>query len=92
MAPTNFPFSNPEVLQRAAATLGMSVAQGMGNALDDARRLASGQPPAAPDEFAVGRNLAVTHGKVVYRNHLIELIQYSPTTADVLAEPVLIVP
>ncbi|MFM0500179.1 PHA/PHB synthase family protein [Paraburkholderia caffeinilytica] len=92
IAPTNFPLSNPEVVQRAAATLGTSLAQGMGNALEDVRRQASGQPPAGLDQFKVGVNLAVTPGKVVFRNHLIELIQYSPATAKVLAEPVLIVP
>lgn len=92
IAPSNFPFSNPEVLQRATATFGMSVAQGMGNALEDLRREASGQPPVGLDQFKVGGNLAVTSGKVVFRNHLIELIQYSPATATVLAEPVLIVP
>ena len=92
IAPTNFPLSNPEVSQRAAATLGMSIAQGMRNALEDIRRQTSGQPPAGLDQFKVGGNLAVTPGKVVFRNHLIELIQYSPATAKVLAEPVLIVP
>ncbi|MFT4065949.1 PHA/PHB synthase family protein [Paraburkholderia sp.] len=92
VAPTNFPFSNPEVLQRAAATLGLSVAQGIANALEDVRRQATGQPPAGLDRFKVGGNLAVTPGKVVFRNHLIELIQYSPATATVVAEPVLIVP
>ena len=92
IAPTNFPLSNPEVLQRAAQTFGMSIAQGMGNALEDFRRQASSQPPVGLDQFKVGGNLAVTPGKVVFRNHLIELIQYSPTTAKVLAEPVLIVP
>ena len=92
IAPTNFPLTNPEVSQRAVATLGMSIAQGVGNALEDIRRQASGQPPAGLDQFKVGSNLAVTPGKVVFRNHLIELIQYSPATAKVLAEPVLIVP
>ena len=92
IAPTNFPFSNPEVLQRAAATFGMSLARGMGNALEDIRRQAAGQPPVGLEQYNVGGNLAVTPGKVVFRNHLIELIQYSPATNTVLAEPVLIVP
>jgi polyhydroxyalkanoate synthase len=92
VAPTNFPVTNPEVSQRAAATLGMSLIDGVRNGLEDAARQARGQPPAGLDQFKVGVNLAATPGKVVFRNHLIELIQYSPTTSKVLAEPVLIVP
>ena len=92
MAPTNFPFTNPEVSQRAASTLGVSLIDGVRNALEDASRQAGGQPPAGLDQFKVGANLAATPGKVVFRNHLIELIQYSPVTSKVLAEPVLIVP
>jgi polyhydroxyalkanoate synthase len=92
VAPTNFPFTNPEVSQRAASTLGVSLIDGVRNALEDASRQAGGQPPAGLDQFKVGVNLAATPGKVVFRNHLIELIQYSPATSTVLAEPVLIVP
>src|SRR6266702_3360899 len=92
LAPANFPLTNPEVLQRAAATLGLSLAQGARNAFEDASRAASGKPAAGMDPFKVGVNLAATPGKVVFRNHLIELIQYSPTSETVLAEPVLIVP
>nr|WP_276314355.1 alpha/beta fold hydrolase [Paraburkholderia phosphatilytica] len=91
-APGNFAPTNPDVLQRTAATFGMNLMQGLANATDDARRVATAQPPAGIEQFEVGRDLAVTPGKVVYRNHLIELIQYRPTTANVCAEPVLIVP
>ncbi|MBN3848826.1 alpha/beta fold hydrolase [Paraburkholderia sp. Ac-20342] len=92
VAPTNFPLSNPEVLHRAAETFGMSIFRGMCNALEDLRRQVNGQRAVGLDQFKVGGNLAATPGKVVFRNHLIELIQYSPATASVLAEPVLIVP
>jgi polyhydroxyalkanoate synthase len=92
VAPTNFAFTNPEVSQRAASTLGMSLIDGVRNALEDAARQAGGRPPAGLDQFKVGVNLAATPGKVVFRNHLIELIQYSPANSKVLAEPVLIVP
>ncbi|EIF35165.1 poly(3-hydroxyalkanoate) synthetase [Burkholderia sp. Ch1-1] len=92
LAPTNFLLTNPEVSQRAMSTAGMSLVQGARNALEDAMRQQSGTPPAGLEQFKVGVNLAATPGKVVFRNHLIELIQYSPTTDEVVAEPVLIVP
>ncbi|WP_454826987.1 PHA/PHB synthase family protein [Paraburkholderia xenovorans] len=92
LAPTNFLLTNPEVSQRAMSTAGMSLVQGARNALEDAMREASGTPPVGLEQFKVGVNLAATPGKVVFRNHLIELIQYSPTTDEVVAEPVLIVP
>ena len=60
--------------------------------MEDARRVATGQPPAGSENFQVGRDVAVTPGKVVYRDDLAELIQYAPATETVLAEPVLIVP
>jgi len=91
-SPTNSPFTNPEVIQRTQATLGANLLQGACNLLEDARRQANGQPLAGVDQFKVGVALAVTPGKVVFRNHLIELIQYSPTTEKVVAEPILIVP
>lgn len=91
-APGNFVLTNPDVMQRAAATGGLSLLQGLKNAVEDMRRALTGQPPVGVEQFRVGENLAVTPGKVVYRNQLIELIQYSPGTKKVCAEPVLIVP
>jgi len=91
-SPGNLPFSNPEVVQRTQATLGGNLLQGACNMLEDARRQANGEPAAGVDQFKVGVALAVTPGKVVFRNRLIELIQYSPTTEKVYAEPILIVP
>jgi polyhydroxyalkanoate synthase len=91
-SPSNFPFSNPEVIKRTAETGGANFIQGLQNWIEDARRLATGQPPVGSENFQIGRDVAVTPGKLVYRNHLAELIQYAPTTENVLAEPVLIVP
>jgi polyhydroxyalkanoate synthase len=91
-SPSNFPFSNPEVIKRTAETGGANFIQGFQNWVEDVRRVAAGQPPAGSENFQVGRDVAVTLGKVVYRDDLAELIQYAPATETVLAEPVLIVP
>jgi len=91
-SPSNVPFANAEVAQRIAETGGTNLVQGVRNWLEDFGRVATGRPPVGTDNFIVGRDVAVTTGKVVYRNHLIELIQYAPTTKTVIAELVLIVP
>jgi polyhydroxyalkanoate synthase len=91
-SPSNFPLTNPEVIERAIATGGRNFAEGYLRFLDDARRQFAGEPPAGAEKFRAGQEVAVTPGKVVYRNHLIELIQYAPATARVYAEPILIVP
>ncbi|OCC22486.1 poly-beta-hydroxybutyrate polymerase [Croceicoccus estronivorus] len=91
-SPSNFPLTNPEVMRKARETRGLNFLTGMLNWIDDAGRLAAHRPPAGTEEFAVGKEVAVTPGKVVYSNHLIELIQYAPATDKVAAEPILIVP
>ena len=92
MAPTNLPWTNPEVIAATAREGGMNFVRGALRALEDAQRQLAGRPPAGAGAFAVGRNLAVTPGKVVLRNRLIELIQYAPTTDRVRPESILIVP
>lgn len=92
VSPANIPFANPEVVGRTLETGGANLVEGFRNWLEDAGRQATGRPPVGAEAFIVGRDVAVTPGKVVYRNHLIELIQYAPATETVLAEPVLIVP
>jgi len=97
LAPSNWLLTNPEVLRTAQATQGRSLVEGMQLLLQDMREQMNARPdmPAEelePLEYAVGQDVAVTPGKVVFRNDLIELIQYSPTTEQVLPEPVLIVP
>jgi polyhydroxyalkanoate synthase len=91
-SPSNFPWSNPEVLRAAWTQYGMNFANGAANFAEDWRRETLGEPPAGAEAFAAGRDVAVTPGKVVMRNHLAELIQYSPTTQDAHPEPILIVP
>jgi polyhydroxyalkanoate synthase len=92
LSPSNFPLTNPEVLERTRAEGGMNLVRGMQNFIDDWDRAVSGRPPVGADAFEVGRNVAIAPGKVVYRNRLIELIQYASVTASVRPEPVLIVP
>ncbi|WP_225162995.1 alpha/beta fold hydrolase [Bradyrhizobium sp. BRP56] len=91
VAPSNFAFSNPGVLRRAMDSGGGNFVSGWHNWLEDCRDLLSGKP-CGPPPFVVGKDVATTKGKVVYRNELIELIQYAPATTDVCPEPVLIVP
>lgn len=91
-SPANFVATNPEIIARARETGGRSVAAGARNWAEDARRALSGEQAPLPQGFAVGRDVAVTPGKVVFRNRLVELIQYAPTTATVRPEPVLIAP
>lgn len=91
-APTNFIATNPVVQQRIAETGGMCLIDGTRNLAEDWQRLLRRQPPAGTEQFRVGENLAVSPGKVVYRNELIELIQYAPATEKVRLEPILVVP
>ena len=92
LSPANAAVFNPVVLKRTIAEQGANLARGTSNFLDDLRRQLSGQPPAGTENFVVGRDVAVTEGKVVLRNRLIELIQYTPTTEKVHPEPILIIP
>lgn len=90
LSPTNFAATNPEVLQEITRTGGTNLLHGMQNLLSD---LQKGQISMVPDgAFEVGTDLAVTPGKVVYRNPLIELIQYTPATARVREIPILAIP
>ena len=94
VAPTNFLATNPDALERAVATEGESLVRGLENLVADIEenrgdllvRLAD------PDAFTLGDNIGATPGSVVYRNRLIELIQYSPTTKQVHETPLIIFP
>ncbi|HVL74198.1 MAG TPA: alpha/beta fold hydrolase [Beijerinckiaceae bacterium] len=92
VAPSNFLATNPVVQRRTIETGGRNLLAGLGNLLEDWERLLRDRPPAGAEGFRVGRDVAVTPGRVVYRNRLIELIQYAPATGTVRPEPVLIVP
>ena len=89
VAPTNFFWLNPVALERFVATSGDSLAQGFKNFLRDAK--ARNIQMVESDAFVVGKDLATTPGKVVFRNRLVELIHYAPTTENVRATPIVIV-
>ena len=91
-SPSNIPWLNPVIRDKTAKAGGYNLVRGAANWLDDLDRMLSGKPPAGAEAFEVGRNVAVTPGKVVYRNDLIELIQYEPATDKVFLEPILIIP
>lgn len=91
-SPSNFALTNPEVLAKTANQGGMNLMRGWQNLLEDISRTNAGKKPIGAEAFEVGRNTAIAPGKVVFRNHLIELIQYAPTTNKVRLEPILIVP
>lgn len=91
-SPTNFVLTNPEVLRATQEQGGQNLIKGAQNALEDIQRRSEGRLPVGAEKFEIGTDLAATQGKVVFRNHLIELIQYTPQTETVHAEPILITP
>ena len=91
-SPANFLHTNPELLNKTVAESGENLVRGLKHWLEDAGRALNGRPSAKPAQFEVGKDVAVTPGKVVFRNQLVELLQYSPQTDQVYAEPVLITP
>ena len=92
-APTNFPLTNPDVLKATLASNGDNLVKGLDNLLADIER---GQGELSirqsADGFTIGENVATTPGKVVFRNRIMELLQYSPTTDEVHERPLLIFP
>jgi polyhydroxyalkanoate synthase len=90
MSPSNFALTNPQVLKRTLETRGENLLKGLANMLKD---IAAGQlTQTKPGVFEVGRNLATTPGKVIKQTPLYQLIQYTPTTPQVLKTPVVIFP
>ncbi len=92
VAPSNLPWTNPEVLERTLAEQGRNLMRGFDHLTEDFERWLAGQGPVGSEAFEVGRNMATTPGRVVFRNDLFELIQYRPQTDTVYPEPMLIVP
>ena len=92
LSPSNFPLTNPEVVAKTIESRGDNLRAGFSHFAEDYLREVSDEPAPMPDGFRVGETVACTPGEVIFRNDLMELIQYAPTTARVEAEPILIVP
>jgi len=93
VAPTNFALTNPEVLRATLASNGENLVKGLDNLLHDLERGGGNLSiRQTEDAFEVGKNIALTPGKVVYRNALMELLQYAPQTEKVYETPLLIFP
>ncbi len=91
-SPSNFLWTNPEIAQTTIEERGHNLIRGWNNFIEDWERVSGEKPPIGTEKFRVGDSVATTPGKVVYRNRVIELIQYQATTKQVHKEPVLIVP
>lgn len=91
-SPSNFLLTNPEVMRRTHDEKGANLTKGASHFVTDTMNAVTGATNPKNGEFVVGETLATTPGRVVFRNHLIELIQYEPTTETVHPEPLLIVP
>lgn len=93
-SPTNFLGTNPDALEKAVATDGESLVRGLENLVRDIEANNGDLlvTLADRDAFQVGRNIATSPGAVVYRNRMLELIQYTPTTPTVHATPIVIFP
>ncbi len=89
MAPTNFLLTNPVAIRKAIETNGDSLVRGMRNLMDDVN--AGTVRMTNPDDFTVGKNLATTPGKVVFRNQLLEVLHYEPTVEQNYEKPIVIV-
>jgi polyhydroxyalkanoate synthase len=92
LAPTNFPHTNPQVARRTIESGGLSLMTGLSNLLEDVGKGQGLVSRRAPNDFELGVNVAATPGAVVFRNDLMELIQYAPTTDTVYRRPLLFVP
>jgi polyhydroxyalkanoate synthase len=94
MSPSNFLMTNPEVLRKTAETGGENLLRGLQNLLSDLERGKGKLKIRMTDDskFTIGENIAVSPGQVIYQNELMQLIQYSPATEQVLKRPLLIVP
>lgn len=92
VAPSNFPWLNPEIIEETVRRSGRNLADGAENFTSDFLKTVSQIHHPAPEGYEIGKELARTPGKVVFQNDIFELIQYAPQTEEVQAEPILIIP
>jgi polyhydroxyalkanoate synthase len=92
VSPSNFPWLNPEIIEETTRTAGRNLQSGARHFAHDFMKTLSQTHDAPPKGYEIGKDLACTPGRIVYRNDLFELIEYKPQTEKVQAEPVLIVP
>jgi polyhydroxyalkanoate synthase len=92
LAPDNYLPTNPQLIQQTVKENGRNLLRGVRHLAEDVTRTFKGLGPVGVEHYQVGEHVAATKGKVILRNRLMELIQYSPQTETVYAEPVLIVP
>jgi polyhydroxyalkanoate synthase len=92
LSPSNVPWANPKVVETTIRENGANLVRGAGHYMEDVLALLASQELPIRDGFEVGKHVAATPGEVVFRNHLMELIQYRPAGNAVVAEPLLIVP
>lgn len=92
LSPSNFILTNPDLFQEMVNTNGKNLIRGTQLAFQDIIEKLTGTPPAGVENFTPGKQVAITKGKVIYKNNLIELIQYEAQTKNVYKEPLLILP
>jgi polyhydroxyalkanoate synthase len=94
LAPSNFAATNPQVLRETLASGGQNLVKGLNNLLADIEKGEGQLRISMTDEtaFKLGQNVATTPGKIVFQNALLQLIQYQPSTSEVLRRPLLIIP
>ncbi|MEI7668946.1 MAG: class I poly(R)-hydroxyalkanoic acid synthase, partial [Pseudomonadota bacterium] len=94
MSPSNFAITNPEVLKATLESGGENIVRGLQNMLEDIERGKGGIQISMTDyeAFSVGKNIAISKGKVVFQNELMQLIQYNPLTEKVNKAPLLVIP
>jgi polyhydroxyalkanoate synthase len=92
LSPSNFVMTNPDLFYETIRSGGINLMQGTEIAWEHMLRRLAGLPPPGAEQFKPGKNVAITPGRVVFKNHLIELIQYEPQTKKVYQEPLLIIP
>lgn len=92
LAPTNFLLSNPKAMRKVVETRGKSLLKGLQNYVDDVKNNNAMPSQVDKSQFKVGENLATSEGSVVFRNEVLELIQYKPLTEKVYKRPLLVIP